>query len=179
METEEALAPSPAPEESGSELAQHKPPPGQTALGIQLSRSAEGLQQDTLAGTLREIANQGIRNPASTIHLLIFQIQNLENRLQREEEERKRIQQKLDDSREAYHKKCLDCEVLRTELRALAKTKILQQCLLSIGALGMGLALKSIGSPVNPLAIGAAIIFALLLLVGWFCPLGHKEKEQK
>ena len=179
MNTDEAIAPSPTPEESGAELVQKKPAQSETVLAVQISRSGEGIQQDSLSETLKEIMSQGMRSPTSTIHLLIFQIKNLESRLQREEEERKTIQTKLDGLRDDNHKKCLECEVLKVELRTMAKIKILQQCLLTVGAIGMGLSLKSIGDPPNKLAIGVAIICGVLLFAGWLWPIGFKEKEQK
>lgn len=177
MELEQSnQPPSTDPDESGAQLVQKKPTDKDAGTVIRLPQGRGGLREDSVADTVRELSEQGVRGHVG-MALLIRLVHGVEQDLEKQQQEKKQAQAQADEWREKFYEKRQEFEVLREKINGLTKLKLMQNILLTAGGTVLGIAAKGFDKPLSLSNVGALALGIVLLLAGWLWTIIFKEDK--
>lgn len=136
-----------------------------------------GVGQYPVAGAIKELVEAGVRGQAGMV-LLYTLIKRLEEDLKNAREETKDAVRDLDKWRTDYYSESRTSAVLKAQVKAAGRMKILQNALLTIGGLTTGIAIRFLVQQFSGAALAAAMCGGLLLVAGWLWPVSAKEEAE-
>ena len=150
------------------------PPDQQQALVVSQSTGG-GLAPLPVSGAIRDLLDAGVRGQSGML-LLYSMIQRFETDigdLKASLEQERRLREDLKDDLSIKRE---ENAVLRVQLKDRKAMRKLQNVMITLGGIVAGSALPSLAGPNSNVALGATLIGALLMLLGWL-PLGEKRSE--
>jgi hypothetical protein len=163
--TEEVLAISP-------ESAPQSPATQQTPAGVEEVRTLAqvevvgGIGQYPVTNALRDLIDAGVRGQSGMV-LLYTLIQKLESDLKESRDEIKELRQEVDKWRTDYYATKQNNAVFVEQLSDLKKTRKLQNIMITLGGIVIGVATPYLITQRTGASIAAALLGFVLLVVGW------------
>lgn len=168
--------PPPEPEKPGSDGTQSASSVEESKQIIK-SKSIGGLSPYPFSDALRDISELGVRGQSGMV-LLYAVIKRLESDLDEAREERKKSHDEAQDWRSKYHAASVENAVLRERLGGEERIKLLQNILITLGGIVLGVAIPNLNGQSFGLAFSSVLLGLLLLVGGWLWPLRRKGGKQ-
>ena len=142
---------------------------GSTKDQEKASKSTEtlpGIRQYPLTDTIRNLADSGVRSNAGLM-LLVQSVQRLERDINEARKELNQKDEELKKMTSSYYEMKEENSVLKEKISSYKERHILQNVLITLGGLILGLSTPEFLDEQNTWSLIASLIGAIMLVFGW------------